>query len=904
MSVSAVESAEFVRGRRIGRSVGLSVALVVLAIVGVPGLARAAIAFVQVNYATPQTAQSTVSIPYPAAQSAGNLNVVIVGWNDSVQHVQSVTDSNANVYLLAVGPTARAGFATQAIYYAANIAAASAGANVVTVTFDGPAAYADIRVAEYSGIATASPVDVVAAATGNSASSSSGSATTTNANDLIVGANTVQTHVTGPGTGFTRRVITVPDGDILEDRVVSAIGSYSATAPLESAQWIMQMVALRAAGGGTDTTAPTAPSNLAATAASSSQINLSWTASTDNVGVSNYLIERCAGTGCTGFAQIATSTATTFSNTGLTASTSYSYRVRATDAAGNLSGYSNIATMNTQGADVTPPAVSITAPTSGATVAGTFTLTATASDAASGVAGLQFQIDGVNVGTADTASPYTMTFNSAQFANGSHTVGAYAWDTLRNVSSVTTVPVSFANATAGDPAQTGYWSGTFNWPFVAIHSSLMYTGKILMWDGQSYAGHDAKVWDPVTNAFVDVASSDNIFCAGLTQLPDGRVLVTGGHVDAHVGLAVANIFDPASQSWTAAPPMTYARWYPTNTTLPDGRILVTSGETNCDGCDVPIAEIYNATTNSWSSLTDAPQVFPYYPHMYVLPDGRILAAATSEDPIASKVLNLATQTWSTVDPAVLDGGSSAMYLPGKIIKSGTPEDADKPTATSSKLTYVLDMTANTPAWRQVGAMQFPRAYHTLTVLPDGNVLATGGGRTGNAVDFSNAVYEAELWSPASETWTTLGRMNKPRLYHSTAVLLPDARVLITGGGRFRGDPTPTEDQLSAEIFAPPYLFKGPRPVIGSVPSQLTYGQGFSVQTVDASRIAKVVLIGLSNVTHTFNMNQRYVPMTFSPGAGLLSVVAPANSNIAPPGYYLLFIVDTSGIPSVAAFVKL
>jgi fibronectin type 3 domain-containing protein len=305
----------------------------------------------------PQSAQATVSASYSAAQTAGDLNVVVIGWNDTSAHVQSVVDSNANVYALAVGPTVRAGFATQSIYYAKNIQAAAAGANVVTITFDRAAQHPDLRIVEYKGLDTVSPLDVVAAASGNSNSSSSGSGRTTNANDLIVGANMVATRTTAAGSGFVTRIITSPDGDILEDRVVTAAGNYSATATISKGAWVMQLVAFRAASGAPpDTQAPSAPAGLAASVASSSEVDLTWTPSTDNVGVANYLIERCQGSGCTSFAQIGTTTTASFSNTGLAASTTYLYRVRATDAAGNLSGYSNIASGTTQaGVDTIPP---------------------------------------------------------------------------------------------------------------------------------------------------------------------------------------------------------------------------------------------------------------------------------------------------------------------------------------------------------------------------------------------------------------------------------------------------------------------------------------------------------------------------------------------------------------------
>ena len=216
----------------------------------------APIAFVQRNYSAPQSPQTTVSVAYTAAQTSGNLNVVVIGWNDSTTQVSSVADSKGNVYKVAVGPTIQSGTATQVIYYASNIAAAAANANTVTVTFNTGARYADIRIAEYSGINPATPVDAVAAGQGNGTSSSSGSVTTTNANDLLVGANIVQMGTMGAGSGYANRVITSPDGDILEDQAVTVTGSYSATASLTSGAWIMQMVAFRAAssGGGTPPT--------------------------------------------------------------------------------------------------------------------------------------------------------------------------------------------------------------------------------------------------------------------------------------------------------------------------------------------------------------------------------------------------------------------------------------------------------------------------------------------------------------------------------------------------------------------------------------------------------------------------------------------------------------------------
>ena len=207
----------------------------------------ATIAFVQLNYMTPQGSAPTVQVPFASAQSAGNLNVVVVGWNDVTSTVTSVTDSMGNVYTKAVGPHSAGTALSQSIYYAKNIKASGASGNTVTVKFSGPSLYPDIRIVEYRGLDPVNPVDVTAAGTGTGTLAATSSATTTTAYGMLFAATTVTSVSTGPGTGFTKRVITTPDGDIVEDRVVNAVGTYSATAPMTSGEYVIQMVAFRGA---------------------------------------------------------------------------------------------------------------------------------------------------------------------------------------------------------------------------------------------------------------------------------------------------------------------------------------------------------------------------------------------------------------------------------------------------------------------------------------------------------------------------------------------------------------------------------------------------------------------------------------------------------------------------------
>jgi hypothetical protein len=238
-----------------------------------------------------------------------------------------------------------------------------------------------------------------------------------------------------------------------------------------------------------------------------------------------------------------------------------------------------------------------------------------------------------------------------------------------------------------------------------------------------------------------------------------------------------------------------------------------------------------------------------------------------------------------------------MYLPGKILKTGTAADSGT-AGNAAASAFVIDMNQTTPSWRQVASMMNPRAFQNTTILPDGTVLVTGGGTALDGYDISKAIFAAELWSPTTETWRTLASASIPRLYHSTALLLPDGRVLTAGGG----NDGPGINQTQGQIFSPPYLFKGARPTVTGAPATLQYGSPFIVQTPDSATIVSVSLIRPGAVTHAFDQDQRFLPLAFSPSSGALTVQAPANSNLAPPGYYMLFLVNTAGVPSVATFV--
>ncbi len=494
--------------------------------------------------------------------------------------------------------------------------------------------------------------------------------------------------------------------------------------------------------------------------------------------------------------------------------------------------------------------------------------------------------------------PYTASWDTTLVTDGPHAIRAVARDAAGNSATSAAVSVTVANAT--NPAIVGQWGASFDVGMVAVNMVMLHTGKVLMFSG-SYVVNDAeRLWDPMTGSITLVPNPYyNLFCAGQAQLPDGRILVAGGYDPNSLGAANANIFDPVSLQWSALPNMAYRRWYPTVTTLPDGRMLVMSGGTTCLTCLVDVPEIFDPATSRFTQLTGSRLTAPYYPFMYVLPDGRVIDAGANEDPFETHVLDLTTGAWSMVDPVVKDGHSSVMYRPGKILKTGTAADSGT-NGNAAATAFVLDMTQPAPSWRQVPSMTFPRAFQNSTLLPDGTVLVTGGGTALDGYDVSKGVLAAELWSPTTETWQTLSKAAYARLYHSTALLLPDARGPIAGSG----DDGPAVNNRRAEIYSPPYLFKGARPGYTGAPAVAQYGSSFSIQSSDAGSIASVALIRPGSVTHAFDEDQRYVPLTFSASGNTLTVQAPANANLAPPGYYMLFIVNGSGVPSTAAFVQL
>ncbi|ROZ74340.1 galactose oxidase-like domain-containing protein [Ramlibacter sp. WS9] len=452
-----------------------------------------------------------------------------------------------------------------------------------------------------------------------------------------------------------------------------------------------------------------------------------------------------------------------------------------------------------------------------------------------------------------------------------------------------------AGSAQTDPAVVGQWAKLANLSIVPIHTHLLPDGKVFMWGGTVAAysqadGNTQILWDPANPSAGTPAAKIgyDAFCTGHSFLPDGSLLVMGGHISDEVGLPNASRYFPATNTWTAAPDMNAGRWYGTATTLPNGDALVVSGEiSHADGVNL-LPQVYQTATNTWRDLTGAQLWQALYPMMFVAPNGKVIEVGPSTQTRYLDTSGTGAWTWIGERMAVWrDSGSAVMYDAGKILIVG---GQDPPTSSAE----VLDLNAATPAWKPTGSMKTLRRHLDATLLPDGTVLATGGTSGSGFEDLTKPVMAPELWNPSTGVWTTLAPATVPRMYHSTALLLPDGRVLSSGGN----------GHTEVEVFSPPYLFKGPRPVISSAPTAVAYGQRFAVQAASAAPIAKVTLIRLGSVTHSFDQNQRMNVLTFAAASGGVEVTAPANANLAPPGHYMLFVVDANGIPSVASVVQL
>ena len=435
----------------------------------------------------------------------------------------------------------------------------------------------------------------------------------------------------------------------------------------------------------------------------------------------------------------------------------------------------------------------------------------------------------------------------------------------------------------------------------AVHAALLSNGEVVYYSGNT--GQDipaaTRIWNPTTRQVREPpnAPDTDVFCSGLTPLWDGRLLVVGGtklyptDTNPFIGSGAAYTLEP-ELGWQRLEDMAFGRWYPSAIMLADGRVLVVSGASD-DGGITPRVEIYNQL-EGWSLLPEsANRLLPLYPRLHVLPSGEVACLGNGQDLI---FFNPDTEEWREMgETGVIphaDDDLAVLLAPAQDAKllhtGGFVEGDGEPGMAAAQ---IINLNDPDPAWREIAPMANPRWFPNSALLPDGTLFVVGGGRAHN----TDPVMEPEIFDPQTETWTTETGMQVPRLYHSTALLLPDGRVWVAG----------TDGETRMEVYTPDYLLRGPRPVITSAPASVAYGQTFPVSLLEAGSISSVCFIRLSAVTHAFNMSQRYVTLDFNQGeAAEIQLTAPDDANLAPPGHYLLFVLDAEGVPAVAPIVQL
>lgn len=551
------------------------------------------------------------------------------------------------------------------------------------------------------------------------------------------------------------------------------------------------------------------------------------------------------------------------------------------------------------------------------------------------------------------------------------------------VALVALVPAA-APATLEGPslAATGRWLAPFDGEVPAVSMSVLPDGRVLYWDGVEVEGEqdldftffltyphraESRVWDPATGLVTtpndSTGAGSDLFCAGHAILPDGRVLAAGGTDwtsipqagawDILYGSYDARVFNPATNDWERVADMGHGRWYPSVLTLPSGDALAASGIATLTSPDTMqrAYEVYDAEADDWSDAGE--RLLPMYPRLIPVPSGPLkgelfyTTAGALWGPFGAHPMEAQWSVQQAYDPAtgetrfLTPSAFGARQHAASVLLMLDPAQGHRArvltfggtlqrSAAAVPFAEVADLggEGGLPVSNRVVAPMAEGRWHLNGVLlPDGGVLAVGGGRYDNVIFHGQPnlpVLTTERYDPATGTWATLATMGVPRMYHSTAVLLPDGRVLAGGhvplpvplkaardNEALSGTPFSQAQvqERRLELFEPPYLFRGPRPVLAQAPSEVAYGETFAVTLGGAAAdVTSAVLIRLGSTTHSYDSGQRGIGLALGGASGSqLTLAAPPDADVAPPGHYMLFVGTGSGdtyVPSVARIVRL
>ncbi len=460
---------------------------------------------------------------------------------------------------------------------------------------------------------------------------------------------------------------------------------------------------------------------------------------------------------------------------------------------------------------------------------------------------------------------------------------------------------------------------------LAVHAALLHTGGVMFFAGSSndeyrHADHQygTALWHYPASEFSRPDTPVDLFCCGHAFLPDGRLLACGGteQYDPFFGLRQAVIFDPngggpdpasatgTTGAWIPVPDMAGGRWYPALVPLSDGHVLTISGLDGASQLNV-VPEIFDGA--GWQTRPASPH-WPMYAHMFLLADGRLFYTGGQyggNNGVKPAVWDLVADT--TVDvlglplPGARNQSASVLLPPAQdqrvMITGGGPFDMHDQTGANAS-TAIVDLAAAQPVYVESAPMTTTRMHLCATLLPDSTVLVNGGARMEESA--LEASLNAELYHPGPGTWTAAAASRVPRLYHSTALLMPDGTVITAGS-----NPERRVEELRIEVFWPPYLFAGDRPACQIEQSECQYGGTLTAQVPDPAGIASACLIRPGATTHSSNNEQRLIDLPIqAAAAGEITLQLPGTGNLAPPGWYLLFVVGASGVPSPGRWVHL
>jgi hypothetical protein len=461
----------------------------------------------------------------------------------------------------------------------------------------------------------------------------------------------------------------------------------------------------------------------------------------------------------------------------------------------------------------------------------------------------------------------------------------------------------------------GVFGAPVKWPIIPIHIILLPDGRVMSYgtneSGQQGAQLIYDVWDPSlgtdTSSHTVLANSTNtdLFCSTQSLMLSGEVLTSGGDLTVNGARNSANnqttIFSPSANTLTANTAMTYARWYGTLVGLPNGQLAIFGGRQNV-GTLSPVVpattpELYDPSLRTWTSLTGATSAAAFgttyganwwYPRAFVAPGGKIFVIGESGTMFYLSTANSGSITTSLVKaPPAGVALPTISFAPGKVLSVRT-----------NQAVVVVDYTTSTPVVTTTDPIDQVRYWASGTVLADGRVLVNGGSTVDNTL--TGVDYTAQIWDPKTGHWTAGANASKPRLYHSNAMLLPDATVL-TGGG---GAPGPVIN-LNAEIYYPPYLYAADgtpavRPAISSTNLSVYNPCDTLVATVGATDvISRLTLVRTGSATHSLNADERFIELSFTQTGQTLTALLSSDTSVLVPGYYMLFAINAAGVPSVA-----